>query len=86
MRTVVRLRREISWLRPAKWTGTAAGIMGAVLVALNTGVTGYGFLLFLVSSLLWSAAGWVQRDESLVLLQGTFTVINVIGVYRWLGV
>ncbi len=60
--------------------------MGAVLVTLNAGATGYGIVLFLVSSLLWGAAGWAQRDESLVILQGTFTVINVIGIYRWLGV
>jgi len=72
------------WLRPAKWAGTAAGVAGAVLVALNVGVTGYGFVLFLVSSLLWSAAGVAQRELSLVVLQGAFTAINVLGIYRWL--
>lgn len=84
MRSMVRLHRETPWLRPAKWVGTGAGVAGAVLVALNMGVTGYGFVLFLVSSLLWSAAGIAQRELSLVVLQGAFTAINVLGIYRWM--
>jgi len=86
MRSMTRLHREMPWLRPVKWIGTAAGVTGAVLVALNVGVTGYGFVLFLVSSLLWSAAGVAQREPSLVVLQGAFTAINVLGIYRWLVV
>ncbi|MBM3950790.1 MAG: hypothetical protein FJ311_04985 [Rhodospirillales bacterium] len=85
MRSMARLHREMPWLQPAKWIGTGAGVTGAVLVALNMGVTGYGFMLFLVSSLLWCAAGFAQRESSLVVLQGAFTAINVLGIYRWLG-
>jgi hypothetical protein len=44
----------------------------------------YGFGLFLISSLLWSVVGWFRREMSLVVLQGTFTVINIVGIYRWL--
>ena len=80
------IHRNHSWLGPAKWTGTLAGIGGAILIALNMDVSGYGFLLFLASSLLWCAAGVVQRDDSLILLQGTFVIINIIGIYRWLVV
>lgn len=69
----------------AKWIGTAAGIAGAVLIALNLGLVVLGFGLFLVSSLLWAAVGWVQREPSLTLLQSAFTVINVLGIYRWFG-
>ena len=36
-----------------KWTGTAAGIFGGAMVALNLGIVQYGFVLFLISSLLW---------------------------------
>jgi hypothetical protein len=32
-----------------------------------------------------STVGWVQRETSLVVLQATFTIIDVIGIYRWLG-
>ncbi len=81
---LVRLHHEIPWLRPAKWIGTGTGIAGALLIALNIGVTGYGFALFLISSLLWCAAGIVQRDASLALLQAVFSVVNVVGIWRWL--
>lgn len=35
------------------------------------------------SSLLWSAVGWVHREPSLFVLQGAFTLINLLGIYRW---
>jgi hypothetical protein len=40
-------------LSGVKWTGTAAGICGGAMVALNLGIVEYGFVLFLISSLLW---------------------------------
>lgn len=72
-------------LGAAKWIGTGAGVSGAILIALNVGMIEYGFALFLLSSSLWLAAALVQREPSLALLQGTFTVINVIGLWRWSG-
>lgn len=78
-----RIARRHPALAAAKWVGTGAGIAGAVLIALNLGIVVYGFGLFLVSSVLWTAVGWVQREPSLTLLQTAFTVINVMGVYRW---
>jgi hypothetical protein len=73
------------WLSAAKWIGTGAGVSGAIMIALNLGLVIYGFWLFLISSLLWSVIGWLQREISLVVLQGIFTIINVIAIYRWLG-
>jgi hypothetical protein len=49
-------------LTAAKWIGTGAGVSGAIMIALNLGLVIYGFGLFLISSLLWSAVGWVQRE------------------------
>jgi hypothetical protein len=73
------------WLSAVKWIGTGAGISGAIMVALNLGWVVYGFGLFLISSLLWGVIGWVQRETSLLVLQGTFTLINIVGICRWLG-
>ena len=47
------------------------------------GEAGAGFALFLAPSLLWSVVGWVHREASLVVLHGAFTVINLLGIYRW---
>lgn len=73
-------------IRAAKWTGTAAGVAGAVIIAANLGAVSVGFVLFLVSSILWSLVGWAQREPSLIVLQATFTVINLLGIWRWGGV
>ena len=72
-------------LLTAKWLGTATGVSGAAIVALNLGVVVEGFGLFLISSLLWTAVGWSQREMSLVVLQAAFTAINLVGIYRWFG-
>ena len=72
-------------LTVAKWTGTVAGIAGAVLIALNVGLVVHGFALFLISSVLWTLAALAQRESSLAVLQGAFTVITVIGIVRWMG-
>jgi hypothetical protein len=72
------------WLTAAKWIGTGAGVSGAVMIALNLCLVIYGFGLFLISSILWSTIGWLQREMSLLVLQGAFTIINIVGIYRWL--
>src|SRR3546814_177927 len=72
-------------LSAAKWVRTITGVIGAIIIAANLGMVVSGFAFFLVSSLLWSTVGWVQREVSLLVLQGTFTVINVIGIWRWVG-
>ena len=72
-------------LRATKWIGTAAGIAGAGLVALNIGFVGYGFMLFLISSVLWTAAAAAQREPALFVLQGVFAIIDVVGIARWMA-
>lgn len=72
-------------LSAMKWIGTATGVAGALIIAMNMGLVAHGFGLFLVSSILWSLIGWIQREVSLVVLQGAFTVINAVGIVRWLG-
>ncbi|WP_130472385.1 nicotinamide mononucleotide transporter [Candidatus Magnetaquicoccus inordinatus] len=69
---------------PLKWIGTTTGVVGALLVAMNIPQSGYGFLLFLVSSISWFIAAYRMREISLMILQAVFTVINLVGVWRWL--
>ncbi len=67
-----------------KWLGTATGIAGGTVIALNLPFSGWGFVLFLISSVSWTIAGLRMRENSLVVLQGAFTAINLLGIYRWL--
>jgi hypothetical protein len=36
------------WLTAAKWIGTAAGVSGAIMIALNVGLVIYGFGLSVI--------------------------------------
>ena len=67
-----------------KWIGTALGVAGALVVALNLPFSGWGFVAFLVSSVSWTIAGIMMKEPSLIVLQGAFVAINLIGIYRWL--
>ena len=67
-----------------EWFGTGTGIIGAILVASNTAGSPWGFVFFLVSSVCWSGAAYLLRKHSLLVLQVVFTLINLVGIYRWL--
>ena len=67
-----------------KWVGTTTGVLGALMLALNIPLSGWGWALFLISSLSWTLAGAVMKDMSLVILQFAFVVVDVIGIWRWL--
>ena len=41
-------------------------------------------MLFLLSSVSWTVAGLKMRENNLALLNGVFTAINLLGIYRWL--
>ena len=44
------------WLQ---WLGCGTALSGAALLALNCRVSGWGFVLFLISNGFWLAFGWV---------------------------
>jgi len=67
-----------------RWIGTTTGVVGALVLALNIPVSGWGWVLFTISSISWTIAGLVLKDMSLVVLQAAFVVVDVIGVWRWL--
>jgi len=78
------LEQGTSSFTAIKWFGTATGVAGALVLALNIPISGWGWVLFGVSSLCWTIAGAVMRDYSLVVLQATFLVVDIIGIWRWL--
>jgi hypothetical protein len=71
------------WLRVLRWSATAAAIVAAILVASNTEVTKWGFVLFTVASVLWVGAGLADRIYSLATLNAVLLVVNLVGVWRW---
>lgn len=62
------------------WLGTSASILGAFLMAFGYAQAGYIF--FSVGSISWLYIGAMTRDGALTVLNGTFFVANLIGLYR----
>lgn len=69
------------------WIATIATILAAFLTAANLGprITGYGFCVFLVGSVAWVATGFLTSEPALIWTDSVLTVLNVFGIWRWLG-
>ena len=63
--------------------GAVCGIAGAVLVSLNIPQSKYGFVLFLISSILLGIVSWQRKMQYLLTMQIVFLGINMVGVARW---
>ena len=73
------------WLSATKWIGTGTRVSSAIVIALDLGIVVYGCALFLLPSFLWGSVALIQGESSLAVLQGAFTAINLIGLWRWVG-
>jgi hypothetical protein len=58
-------------------------MIGAVLVSLNIPQSKYGFVLFLISSVLLGIVSWQRKMQYLLTMQMVFLGINTVGVARW---
>lgn len=69
------------------WIATIATIIAASMTAANLGsrITGYGFCVFLIGSLCWLATGLMTEQPALVWTNIVLTVLNIFGIWRWLG-
>jgi len=67
-----------------EWSGCFTGVLGALLLALNTKHSGWGFVLFLISNGFWIMYGIENNAIGLITTQVVFTMTSLIGIYRWL--
>ncbi len=61
--------------------------LAAVLVAVNAGarLTGIGFIVFAAGSVFWIASAALSDQANLLWQNAVLLVINLVGVWRWLG-
>jgi NADH:ubiquinone oxidoreductase subunit 5 (subunit L)/multisubunit Na+/H+ antiporter MnhA subunit len=62
------------------WIGTFSSIIGAFIVASQLFFLGYCF--FIIGSLSWLLVGFSRKDKSLITLNGTFFLANILGLYN----
>lgn len=62
-------------------------MIAAMMTAANLGarVTGGGFVVFTVGSVAWSIVGLSSGQTNLLATNGFLTLVNLVGVWRWLG-
>ena len=75
------------WEWALGWIAPAATVIAAMMTAANAGarVTGWGFVVFATGSVAWSLTATYTHQSNLLLTNLFLTVINLIGVWRWLG-
>lgn len=71
----------------AGWVAPIATMIAAMMTASNLGarVTGWGFIVFTVGSIAWTTVGLLTDQTNLVASNGFLTVVNIVGIWRWLG-
>ena len=69
-----------------KWAASISGVIAAFMVSLDSGrrVTGWGFVVFVGSSLAWIAGSALSNDWALGSQNVVLIGINLFGVYRYL--
>jgi hypothetical protein len=71
-------------LKAVGWFGSVTGLLGSLILALNTSFSGWGFVAFLLSNAAWLTYGIKTRTWSMVAMQIGFTATSTLGVWRWL--
>ncbi len=71
--------------RVLEWSGAVFGIAGAALLASNTAISGYGFVMFFISNLFFILYGCMRQATGIVVMQLVFCVTSVLGIYRWIA-
>ena len=66
-----------------EWSGCITGVLGALLLALNNRWSGYGFVMFGLSNLLWMAYALSVGANGLLTMQIVYGVTSVIGIWQW---
>lgn len=71
----------------AGWIAPAATMIAAMMTAANLGtrITGSGFVVFVIGSLGWCAVALASGQANLLWSNAFLTLVNVVGVWRWLG-
>lgn len=67
-----------------EWAGCITGIAGALLLALHSQWSGWGFVFYLTSNAFWIAFGVKKNVRGLIAMQLAFTATSMLGVWKWL--
>jgi hypothetical protein len=68
-----------------KLSSSFFALIGGILLASNTKISGYGFIFLAMSSSQMLIASWQITDKTMILYSASvFIFVDCLGVYRWL--
>lgn len=71
------------WVTIFEFSGSGLAMVYALLIASNTGNEILGFSLLLISALLFSAWGYIDKRWAFFALQFFYAASAIIGIFRW---
>lgn len=77
-------RRQRITLNIIEWASTFTSFAGAALISSNISISGYAYIIFMVSSICGCYVGFVLRRWGIFTMNMGFNVINAWGIWRWL--
>ncbi|KMW47662.1 hypothetical protein PQH03_29045 [Ralstonia insidiosa] len=83
----LRLWKSEVWARPlllVEWCGAGLGVLGAEVLAQKSAYSAYGWVIWLVSNVLWIVFALKKRAFGLLAMQLVFTVTSLQGAVNWL--
>lgn len=66
------------------WVGSISAIIGAGLLSLNLVYSKYAYWILLIASVTWIVQGYRNRDNSIIVMNAVFLLINSVGIYAWI--
>jgi hypothetical protein len=71
----------------AGWIAPIATMAAAMMTAANLGtrITGWGFVVFTIGSVAWIIVAVATGQTNLLLSNAFLTLVNIVGIWRWLG-
>ena len=77
--------RKIFYITTLKISSSVCGLLGGTTLALNTAISGYGFIFLACSSSQMLIASILDKDKLLMCYSATiFFCVDLLGIYRWI--
>ena len=77
--------RKIFYITTLKIASSVCGLLGGTTLALNTSISGYGFIFLACSSSQMLIASILDKDKLLMCYSATiFFCVDLLGIYRWI--
>ena len=72
-----------NWVNVGKWVATALFLFAGGILALNVEISRWGFVAFLIAHGLLVVVFSKVKDYAMLLQNGFFIFIDLIGIFRW---